>query len=409
MMGTAIAQLITFASSPLLTRLFSPSDYAAFAIFFSLNSTISVVASARYNLAIPLPEKDADAINLLQLSVLIAVFVSLLSLLGIVVYSFCFSYKSEYFSNWFYLLPVSIFSWGSYSVFNYWSTRNKTYTNNSIGRITSAIVTALVSIIAGYLCMDTKGLIIGLVCGQTFAFLFLLITSLKNNNKLFSKFDWEKIKSVAYKYKSFLSVNSPHALVDSLQANGIVFLLSYYFFDAVVSWYFLAFRILKAPVYLIGSAFAQVFYQRVAVAKNKGENPQALILNIYKKLFLIGLPGFFILFLFTPQIFSFVYGNKWTAAGEIAQILIPWLFLNFIISPVSGLPLIYNKQKQAFILTIIDLSLRILALIIGGMYGSYKLSFLIISIFCSGLALFTMWWYYSLAVPENELQKHELE
>ena len=218
-----------------------------------------------------------------------------------------------------------------------------------------------------------------------------------NERHIFSFSERSAMKVQARRYKSFATINSPHALLDALQDNGVVFLLSYYFFDAVTGWFSFAFRILKAPVGLIGSAFYQVFYQRASEARIKGDDLQAMIRSIYKRMFLIGFPGFFILFLFTPQLFSWIFGAKWKEAGEIAQILIPWLFLNFIVSPVSCIPLVFNRQRDAFLITIFDTLVRATALVIGGLKGDYRLSFFIISIFCSLLMLFAMWWYHAMA------------
>jgi len=114
-------------------------------------------------------------------------------------------------------------------------------------------------------------------------------------------------------------------------------------------------------------------------------------------MFLIGFPGFLVLFLFTPELFSFLFGLKWHEAGVIARILIPWLFLNFIVSPVSCITLVCSRQSPALLFTIVDSIVRVIALIIGGIRQDYLLSFYIISAFSSSLMIFALWWYYSIA------------
>ena len=81
---------------------------------------------------------------------------------------------------------------------------------------------------------------------------------------------------------------------------------------------------------------------------NEGQELSTLVIKMYKRLLILGAPFFLILFLISPQLFTFVFGDKWLEAGQIAQILVPWLFLNFLVTPVSCLPLIVNKQKQGF-------------------------------------------------------------
>ena len=55
--GTGIAQAITFLSAPLLSRFYEPEDFTVFALFSSI---ASVVATARYELVIPLPKDELD-------------------------------------------------------------------------------------------------------------------------------------------------------------------------------------------------------------------------------------------------------------------------------------------------------------------------------------------------------------
>ncbi|MBE0641239.1 MAG: oligosaccharide flippase family protein, partial [Bacteroidales bacterium] len=66
--GTALAQAILFAFTPLLTRLFDPSDFGVFALYTAIVSTLGVVAAWKYELAIMLPAREEDARGLVWLS-----------------------------------------------------------------------------------------------------------------------------------------------------------------------------------------------------------------------------------------------------------------------------------------------------------------------------------------------------
>ena len=71
--GTALAQLILLLVSPILTRIYSPSDFGDLAIFLSILSVISVFVCGRYELAIVLPKNVEEAINVLGLSFFLTV------------------------------------------------------------------------------------------------------------------------------------------------------------------------------------------------------------------------------------------------------------------------------------------------------------------------------------------------
>jgi O-antigen/teichoic acid export membrane protein len=401
--GTGLAQLISFLSAPILSRLFTPADFSICALFTSASAIISVIAAARFEVAIPLPEKKSDAINLFALSIRIILFVSVATLMGVLVYNFLpAKIKSPLFNAWFFLLPLSVLCSGVYSACNFFSTRNKTFFRNASGRVVAALATAIVSLLLGYLMWGGTGLIIGYFAGQAAGTALMFTDIYKNIFPDRDVINKTEMRKVAGKYKNFARYNTPHALIDSIQDNGVVFILATYFSQTVVGLYSYAFRILKAPVGLIGSALNQIYYQQMSDMHNKGEDLRKTILNIYKKLFIISFPGFLILFLFTPQIFSFVFGQKWHDAGVIAQILTPWLFLNFLISPVSSITLIKHKQKEAFGITIIDICARFSALIYSGITGNYILGFTIVSASCSAIMIFALFWYYSLGKPNGK-------
>src|SRR5215210_2142529 len=66
--GTALGQLLLVLALPVLTRLYTPADYGALAVYSSTLTVLVVLASLRYEAAIPLPEDDALAGSLLALT-----------------------------------------------------------------------------------------------------------------------------------------------------------------------------------------------------------------------------------------------------------------------------------------------------------------------------------------------------
>ena len=75
--GTTIAQGIIVLTSPILTRLYTPSQVGVYAVATSLLSILIVVSCLRYESAIPLPEDDVAAANALALSLVTTLGMSL--------------------------------------------------------------------------------------------------------------------------------------------------------------------------------------------------------------------------------------------------------------------------------------------------------------------------------------------
>lgn len=69
--GAVLGQAITVLVSPILTRLYSPEDFGVFGVYASILGIVTVIASLRYEYALPLPEDDAIAANILALCFLL--------------------------------------------------------------------------------------------------------------------------------------------------------------------------------------------------------------------------------------------------------------------------------------------------------------------------------------------------
>src|SRR5580765_5437984 len=81
--GTAFAQVFAILVLPLVTRLYTPADFSVLAVYSSVLAVVSVVACLRLEIAIPIPEQDNDAANLLALALCSCTIVTVLSGLAI--------------------------------------------------------------------------------------------------------------------------------------------------------------------------------------------------------------------------------------------------------------------------------------------------------------------------------------
>lgn len=67
--GTAGAQAISLAFSPILTRLYSPEAFGILGTFLAVFAVLMPLAAFNYPMAIVLPSRDEEAICLAQLSI----------------------------------------------------------------------------------------------------------------------------------------------------------------------------------------------------------------------------------------------------------------------------------------------------------------------------------------------------
>lgn len=395
--GNAIAQAIPFLAEPLIARLFTPSDFAVLALYLSVANLFSIIATARYELAVVLPKSDKKAINIVGISVIISLIVSIVSLIIVWVFNtkICRILNNEEVSSYLFLVPLSTLSMAWYHIFNYWNVRKKQFKNVAYAKSGQSISTIGVNI--GLASFKSAGLILGQIFGYFFGMLIMLFQFLQKDRKQLKEITPSEMKSVAKTYQDFPKVNTLHAFCDVLKQSGEVFLLSFYYAKEQVGLHSRTIRLLFAPSALLGAAIGQVFYQKASeVYQNKGNLTQ-LVKKVMGTLCLISLPVFLAVALWGDDIFAWFLGENYRIAGEYGRYLTPYLFLSFIVSPIAQLPLIVNKQKQAFILSLCGHSLYLIAIIIGGIYHDILLGFTFISLFLSIYYLFLILWFIRIS------------
>lgn len=352
MMGTTIAQAIPIAISPILTRIYTPKDFGLFALFMSITSFISVSATARYELAILLPKSEEEAINIVSLSMIFAILISFISLAII----FLFKAKIVNFfnnpeiSNWLYLIPLSVLLTGFYQSFNYWTNRKKNYKRLASNRVAQTTSTATANFLIGVMS-KFNGLILGQIIGQVVVTFILGKKIWSEDSKTFGVISREMQIAQLKVYKKFPLLNLPNAIVDGIRLVGIDALITKFFTSAVLGQYYLAFRMLQAPMSIIGSSFSQVFIQKIASVDKKEIN--VIVKKFISLSFIITVPIFSLIYFLAPLIFKIIFGKDWVIAGNIASILCPWIALNFISSPISNVYIVLNRQEYMLIFAIL--------------------------------------------------------
>ncbi|NPD46429.1 MULTISPECIES: lipopolysaccharide biosynthesis protein [unclassified Lentimicrobium] len=403
--GSTLAQLIPLASEIILVRLFTPAEFGILALFLAVATLFSALATARYEMAIVLPKEDDKAINILALSLTIALLMTILS--GIIVWIFGEQIsqiaKSPALFPFLKWVPLFVLVSGIFQSFNLWATRKKYYKNIAYSKVSQSSTNASVSIGTGYLGFNSIGLIWGQISGWFIGSLPLIFKFWRNDMSLLKSVNRVEIVRQAKEHSDFPKINSLHVLSDIGQQSIVNIIISRFFSDATLGFYSRMIRIVKVPAGFIGSAMGQVFYQKASEQWQKDKDIRALFTSQVKMMALLGLPIFILLAIFGTQIFGFVLGKDWAIAGHYAQILSPWLFLNFLISPFTHIPLITQNQKRFFALSLSMNIMVIIAFVIGHFTdGTIETSLMIVCAFQVVFHLYLGYWFYKISIQHPE-------
>ncbi|EJU9688825.1 oligosaccharide flippase family protein [Vibrio cholerae] len=337
MTGTGIAQAIPIAIIPILTRMFSPEDFGLLALYAACVSILGVVATGRYEIAIMLPKDDEDARLLLQLSMLVALFFSLLISIPISIWNAQIArfLGNEDIAVWLYLVPVSVLFTGIYQALTYWNNRQKKFINTAVSRVNQSLFQGFVQTSLGFLQVS-GGLIWGQFIGIVSGSIYLLKKD-RSYKSLIKKTKINSIQKQGIKYHKFPTYGVWGALCDAGAVQMPVILLTKFYSNSVTGMFSLTFRVLNMPTSIISSAIAQVLFQKVVeISQTEPEKLNLYIIKMFLLLFVIYLPAVPILFIWGESLFSIIFGNEWSQAGVYAGYLVIAVAVRFAVSPLSA-------------------------------------------------------------------------
>ncbi len=365
--GATLAQLLPLLAAPLLTRLYGPEDFGLFAFYSGLMSNLAVVATGRYELAIVLPAEEDDAVHLLALSLLVAAAWTIALLIVGLLFGAPLAVWLGHpeIGPWLPLLAVTVGLAGTTQALTNWANRRRRDRLMSTSRFAQSggMVTAQLS--GGAMGAGEEGLILGQLTGQGIATLVLGWNLLITRFRLFRQVSWQKMVGLARQYHQFPAVNAVHAFVYAFQETGALWLLAHYGGPAALGFYGLTMRVLKTPVGLVGGVLGQVFYQRMAEVRNRGESLGPMLKRMAILLGTVALIPTLVLGLGGEWLFAHIFGPQWAEAGRYAQWLSPFVLLYFVASPLAMAPLVLGRQRAAFIFAVVGIVLYLGGLAMG--------------------------------------------
>jgi len=402
MTGTAIAQAIPIAVSPILTRLYTPEEFGTFALFTAITSILGSIINGRYELAIMLPEEDKKAINVFILGLIINTFLSSFLFIAFLLIQGHITQKIEKALGWFCLIPVSVFLMGLHSLLSYLNIRFKYYGELARANIYGAISRSFSQVIMGLLKEGT----LGLISSQIFACIILnlkLVCSVKTLLMFtHSYIRRDIIFSLAKRYRYFPIYSVPSVILNTSSRHLTNILIGTFFGISTLGYYSLIQRVLSIPLSLIAYSVGRVFYERSTAERKKMGRAVMTFRSTAKMLFIISLIVFIPLFFFIEKFFTFVFGDEWKTAGQFAKILIPLYFVNFISSPLDEVLNVFEKQKTLLLFNFFLLGNSIFVLLVAKYMDVPFTDFLYLYTFTTSIIYgILLYWSYLVAKEAN--------
>lgn len=370
--GTAVAQVLTVLAYPILMRLFDPADFGLFALFGAIVMSVSVAASWRYELAIVLARSEEEATNLLALSMLVVLGMTLLAA-GVIAAAgepLLRSFGAQDMDGLLSWLPVGIFCAAAYTVMSYWATRYKLFKRLSLSNVCRSAGVAGAQMGLGFAGMAASGLVLGQIIGQVVAVLALSTQIIRRDWRMMVRLvRVREMLRLASKHRDFPLYNMPRALLNSTTISVPSILLTAFFGAHVAGLYWFAYRLLEMPMTLLGDATRRVFYQRAVELAHQGKELTTLYLRTSGGLALLAAPPALVLAVAGPWLFGLVFGDAWRESGVYMQWLVLWWFMRFVNLPSIMLVPVLNLQRSFLILEATAIVPRFLVIPFAALYA----------------------------------------
>lgn len=365
--GRVLAQAIPILLTPLLTRIYSPSEFGVFGVFSTIIAIVAMVSNGRYCLSIILPKDDDKAKRLFFLSTLLTIFTTIIFTLVLILWggSFFRILNTASLEQYIWIVILNMLFIGLYEDLYYYALRAKAFKILTTNIIIQALVLITSRLVFGYLGYTEIGLILSYLLGYGVSYILMIIKLKMPIYWLVKEFKitvyWQLMKEY-YKFPKYSLLADTLSMTANMSPN---ILLNKVFGTLTTGYYTMSDKILGSPIWLVTSSVGDVFRQEASEQfRTKGS-----CFDVFKKtvkaMFLLGIIPFLLLFIFSPMIIPPLLGEGWSEVGDFIRIFSVMYFIKFGVRPVYSVLYIVRKQDYNAIFQGIHLLSIIIAFVIG--------------------------------------------
>lgn len=363
--GVGFAKLIGIVSIPILTRIYSPENFAIFSLYIAIISVLSPLISLRYDLSIPLPRRDSGAANIVAIAMILS-FVSVL-FLGIVLL-----FSRDWIFNLFSIEKLLPYWWvlilGSYflsivEIFSLWAIRKREYKKNAKVLALKGGLDFLFKIFFYFLSFKSLGLVYGSIFSNFISFLYICRVFYKDIKENIHNITVKRMLFFLRYYSDFPIYRLPSQLILVITVQAPLLFCSVMYDKNITGQFSLAISALALPVALIGATVSNAYYAEISsLGRYKLDKIVSITKDVILKLFIFSLFPTVVLYFFGEFIFEHVFSHQWKLAGNFASslsIILVSQFLQLISSKIlflfdgHKLLLILSLQRAAVIMAVI--------------------------------------------------------
>ncbi len=373
--GSLIAQLLTFAMSPVLTRLYSTEVIGLFTFVLSIVSAFSGVICLRYDVSIVTADKESFG-PLFKACVIITVALSLL--IGVGSFVVCWLFEMvEPSSLWtiVFVFPLLLVA-GAINILNGCNNRNEEYKAISDAYVGRSVAQNAIMVGAGLVAPNAAVLLVSQLVGQ-FAGIKLQLRALHDSWKDALRVNSDAVRRAVVDNRAQALFSTPATLLNAASYSLVSLCIGNVYGMGVLGLYSISFRVLGVPLAVFSSNIARVHCKLSEREMGSSGSYFKSTLKMLLASLAIILPISALLFFFSPPAFSVLFGPEWEEAGVYVQILVPMFLLRFLAGSIGYGFFLSRKQWQETVIQLLLLITLVGVLAISVACGADVITFLV--------------------------------
>jgi teichuronic acid exporter len=336
--GSTAAQVLGVAAMPVLTRIYSPSDFAALTLFSQLVMGLAIVMTLRLEYLVMLPATSDEAWSVLRMTGLLGLghVLVLTPVLYLAPLHWEWVAHQGTISTWLWLLPATAGVVSLAVAFQQIVQRGGDFKSSGLSEFLGRLAYVGCGLFGALALPSIVGLMASTI-GNGLVKLAWLMRTAGRRNLAWLEGTRAPISSAIRRLALSTSVSNLISIFSGLAP--MVYIGSTYG-EAALGQYGLVVSTLYLPSTLLGQSIGQVYYQRASHIHATHQPFSSLLLATTKSLVIIGVPVYTLIALLAPAAYPLIFGANWSDAGSIARFLAFAALASFISTPLDKTSLI---------------------------------------------------------------------
>jgi O-antigen/teichoic acid export membrane protein len=404
--SSGASMAIQFGFAFILSRIYSENDYGIFQVFNSYVAILASFVTLNYNQAFVLPRDERQFVHLFQLTVRIAIWISIaITILSLIGGQWLLEKMNhQEVGKWIYLVGPTCLAMAFAKILRELAIRQKAFLKITIWSTASTLFAKTFNVTYGSFNAAASGLIItNILAFVVEIFLFVRYVTVDVWKTLFTRTSQVDRMLVAKEYRSFPLYIFPGNLINTLSNFLPPVLLATlgYGYD-MAGFYGYAILILDVPLRLMANGVSSVFLPKANdMLADRPEELGPATWRLYKNMILLAGAAIGVIFVAGEPLYSLCFSERWAPAGRLAEILAVYYFFRLISAPLAILFNVLKREKQFLIFQSVLLISSISSLSIASLFTQDFFQLMQIFSIANGIVYFGLcvWIFKLVNIP----------